>query len=595
MTSTSATDSFSGSIALPPDTPLMMWQVSAQGACTYCSPAWLRFTGRSLAQELGIGWIESVHVEDRGACESEFRQALWARRGFTTRLRIRRADGVYRTVVTIGAPRFGARGDLEGFDGTALDVTEQATADGNLTGTEDRLGLHADYTEEIVYRIRLHPRREVEYLSASVHRVTGHPPAAYYDLYRRPELANDLFVPEDRDTVLALLADPEGGSPVVVLRWKHADGRTIWMEHRRTLIRDEAGAPVAIVGVAKDITRQKMLEQQERQHAGLLFALVAHSDAKLVEGPDGQTILTNPAFGALFGETGPEPAREPSPDPERVDHIRRSGVPFWERVSWPDGRVIRREYVPVRSEQTLVAHMWLYVDVTAAVNKEQAWIDSKTRLRELAAHAEKVRETERRQLGRMLHDDIGQALTTIRLEFVTVAARFRQTAIPEQIDLVDRLQNAAGLIDTSLATLRRISTSLRPPVLDHLGLISAMEWEAAEFARRWNIRCRVTTLPRDLELDRERSTAVYRILLEALNNVGRHSQAGAVRIALLRRPGALLLKIEDNGRGISPEQAANPRTMGLLGMRERALPFGGDVRVGSAPRGGTRVLAIFPL
>jgi signal transduction histidine kinase len=203
--------------------------------------------------------------------------------------------------------------------------------------------------------------------------------------------------------------------------------------------------------------------------------------------------------------------------------------------------------------------------------------------------------TERRQLGRRLHDDIGQALRRIRLDVVTAVSMFQETAVPPQIDRAARLQNTAALIDTSLATLRRISTSLRPPVLDHLGPIAAMEWEAAEFARRSNIRCRVVKLPGDLELDRERSTAVYRILLEALSNVERHSKAGAVRIALLRRRRALLLKIEDNGRGISPEEAANPRTMGLLGMRERVLPFGGDVRVGAAPRGGTRVLAIFPL
>lgn len=226
---------------------------------------------------------------------------------------------------------------------------------------------------------------------------------------------------------------------------------------------------------------------------------------------------------------------------------------------------------------------------------ERAWIESKSRLRELAVHAEAVRETERRHLARMLHDDLGQAFSSIRLELITVIARFRQNAIPAQIDLVDRLQNAAGLIDVSLATLRGISTSLRPPVLDHLGLVAGIQWEADAFARRSGIRCRVTALPPNFELDRDRSTAVYRILLEALNNVAKHSKAGAVRIALLRRRGVLLVKIEDNGRGIRPEEAANPRTMGLLGMRERALPFGGEVRVGPAPRGGTRVLAIFTI
>lgn len=150
-------------------------------------------------------------------------------------------------------------------------------------------------------------------------------------------------------------------------------------------------------------------------------------------------------------------------------------------------------------------------------------------------------------------------------------------------------------MDISIATLRRISTSRPPPVLDRLGLIAGIRWEAAAFEQHAGIRCRVTARPRDFELDRDRSAAVYRILLEALNNVARHSKAGAVRVALLRRAGRVLLKIEDNGRGIHPDERTNPRTMGLLGMRERALPFGGDVRLGPAPRGGTRVLAILPL
>src|SRR5687767_3426343 len=119
------------SLTFPGDTTVMVWQLAADGACTYCSPAWLRFSGRSLEQELGKSWFEGVHELDRGVCESEFRQAVRARRAFSIRFRIRRSDGVYRTVVATGVPRHGAQGNLEGFEGTAVDITEQVTADGN--------------------------------------------------------------------------------------------------------------------------------------------------------------------------------------------------------------------------------------------------------------------------------------------------------------------------------------------------------------------------------------------------------------------------------------------------------------------------------
>ena len=482
-------------------------------------------------------------------------------------------------------------------------IVNTPTSTTSLTDTpSDPPGLHADHTAEVIYRIRTHPTPALEYISASVERLTGRSPAEFHNLYRYRAFAGDLLVEAEPDKALNLLIDP--GEPTVVLRWKHADGRTLWIEHERRHVRDEHGTIVAVVGVARDVTRQKMLERQEQEQAALLFTLVAHLDATLVEAPDGRTILCNPAFSRLFAQPsstaiGPAPApttaREPSPDTGRTSQIRARAQPASGRVRWPDGRVLQRDYVPVMVNGALVAHMWRYVDVTSAVRSEQAWFESKSALRQLAVQAEEVRETERRHLARMLHDDLGQAFTSIRLELITAIERFRATAHPDQIDLVDRLQNAAGLVDLSIATLRRISTSLRPPVLDHLGLIAAIRWEAAAFEQRSGIRCRVTALPRDFELDRDRSTAVYRILLEALNNVARHSKAGAVRIALLRRDGTLLLKIEDNGRGIHPDECKNPRTMGLLGMRERALPFGGDVRVGPAPRGGTRVLAIFPL
>ena len=231
----------------------------------------------------------------------------------------------------------------------------------------------------------------------------------------------------------------------------------------------------------------------------------------------------------------------------------------------------------------------------AALHDREEDVRSKRRLRDLAAHTESARERERRRLARLLHDELGQLFTSIRLELLSAVSEFRKTAVPAQFEVVDRLQNAAGLIDVSISTLRRISTALRPPVLDHLGLVAAVRWEAAAFERRTGIRCRVSVLPGNIELDRDRSTAIYRMVLEAMTNVARHAQAGAVRIALLRRRGAILVKIQDNGRGIRPEESTDPRKMGLLAMGERARRFGGEFRIGPGPRGGTRVLAILPL
>lgn len=328
----------------------------------------------------------------------------------------------------------------------------------------------------------------------------------------------------------------------------------------------------------------------------LLAALVEHQPPTVVEAVDGSPILFNSAFLRLFGVNDPKDVpHETAGDLNRMAELRAARRPAADRLALPDGRVLQRDYVPVTEGERLVAHMWRYADITGQVRGEEAWRAATERLRELATNAETAREEERRKLARLLHDELGQRFTTIRLELMAAISQFQRTALPEQIAVVDRLQAAAGQIDVSIAIVRRLSSDLRPPLLDHLGIVAAARFEASAFERRTGVRCRVSAFPADFALDAQRSTVVYRILLEALTNVARHAHAGAVRVAFLRRRGVVLVKIEDNGRGISQDEAANPHALGLLGMRERALPLGGDVRVVCAPRGGTRVLAIFPV
>ena len=225
---------------------------------------------------------------------------------------------------------------------------------------------------------------------------------------------------------------------------------------------------------------------------------------------------------------------------------------------------------------------------------EQRLRESRRRLRELSAHSERSREEERRALARTLHDELGQLFSSIRLELGAAIAEFRQSAAPEMRPVVDRLQAAAGLTDIGVASLRQLTTALRPPILDHLGLLPAIRWEASLFSKRTGLRCHVRARPANVTLDDAQVTALYRILLAALDNIVRHAAAGTVWIHLTRQRGVTLMEVRDNGRGITDEEVNNPRTMGLLGMRERALALGGEVRVTRARQNGTRLLVILP-
>jgi signal transduction histidine kinase len=198
-------------------------------------------------------------------------------------------------------------------------------------------------------------------------------------------------------------------------------------------------------------------------------------------------------------------------------------------------------------------------------------------------------------VARLLHDELGQVLTSIKLELGALTALVRASEGPYSSAVVDRLQSVAGLLGISIATVQRVAEKVRPATLGPMGLPEALHSEALLFEARTRIRCRVSVSPPKLQIDPARANVLYRILVEALTNVARHASAGAVQISLKKHGDVVLLSVRDNGRGIAPDRIDHPRAMGLLGMRERALAVGGDVRITPGGRRGTLVMAILPL
>lgn len=363
----------------------------------------------------------------------------------------------------------------------------------------------------------------------------------------------------------------------------------------------------------RDVTRQKDLEHERARDAALLAALIANlQDGVMAETGDGRIIVANAAFCRMFGLPDPESLVGASAEALREElwkalvadvpafrdltsGLRRRQEPqLGFEIRLLDGRVLDRDYVPVREPDGTVVHMWHYRDVTPRKDLEARLRESGQRLRALSAHSEQAREEERRRLARTLHDELGQLFSSIRLELGAAIAAFRERSDAPMRPIVDRLQAAAGLTDLSMASLRSLTTSLRPPILDHLGLIPAIRWEASLFSKRTGLRCHVRARPAAITLDDAQITALYRILLAALDNIAHHAAAGTVWIHLTRQRGVTLMEVRDNGRGITDAQVNNPRTMGLLGMRERALALGGEVRVTRGRQNGTRLLVILP-
>ena len=211
----------------------------------------------------------------------------------------------------------------------------------------------------------------------------------------------------------------------------------------------------------------------------------------------------------------------------------------------------------------------------------------------LAERLEQMREEERTRIARELHDELGQLLTCIKLDFVATVRRLRELKTPG--DVVDRLQSAVGQIDLGIQMVRRIATGLRPPGLDHRDLGGAIEYEARRMSAISGIAMPVSA--RVVEsVESEVATVAFRIFEEALTNAVRHSHATSIATTVgTTRRGKLILYVSDNGVGIPSARLNRRVSLGLLGMSERARKVGGTLRITSRAGQGTRVLLILPL
>lgn len=236
-------------------------------------------------------------------------------------------------------------------------------------------------------------------------------------------------------------------------------------------------------------------------------------------------------------------------------------------------------------------------DITDRKRFEEQLRTSREQLRALSAHLQSVREEERVNIAREVHDELGQVLTALKMDLSLLNYKLMESSavIPRRM-LFDEIKSMSNLVDTTIQSVRKIVTELRPEVLDHLGLKASIEWQAQEFQTRTGIICNMDSNLESIEVeDRDCATAVFRILQETLTNVARHSNATRVEITLKEEEELLILQVKDNGRGITENEISNAKSFGLLGIKERVLLLGGQVEIQGGSEKGTSVTVEVPL
>ena len=232
-----------------------------------------------------------------------------------------------------------------------------------------------------------------------------------------------------------------------------------------------------------------------------------------------------------------------------------------------------------------------FKDISSRKQSEEELRQSRRQLRELASYLESAREKERTRIAREIHDELGQALTALKMELHWCVQRLPK----DDMVLSERAKKLLKLVDENVHLVQRISSELRPGLLDNLGLSAAIEWQAGQFSERAGITFDFLSEPEDIVLDQTRSTALFRIFQETCTNIVRHAGATRAEIFLKATPVEVELRVTDNGKGITGTQISNPRSFGLMGIKERALSLGGEVEISVAEKGGTAVRVRIPL
>jgi len=596
-------------------TSAVPWESKLDSNCfDYVGPQAMALLGFPIKEWLEPGfWGRQLHPEDRHWVPIVRGEAIAKGRPFELEYRMVRADG--RTVWIREIMGFAPPGDNQpALGGFFLNVTHRRTAEDSLRESRLLIEQIASASAIILYAFDIAEQHCI-FVDGRVRDILGYEKEALADM--QPVFLLSQTHPDEIDESEAHLEKlRQARDQEVVIRefrMRKANGQWVWLCSRETVFkRSEAGAPLEIVGTAEDISEQveatKTLIANEELFRRLVettkvipFEIDLKSGRFTYVGPQAENLFgyrLQDWYGKRFWRNAIHPEDAGKSFLERnLELLGEQDLQTDVRVRSANGAYLWvRKILHLSREQNLRATArGFLLDITEGKELEIQNEEAKRQLRALAQRNQTIREEERLSAAREIHDELGQALTIMKINLAWMTKRLTATDATSTVDaLLDKIHSMEALADATLAAVRRIAAALRPPLLDELGLSDAIEWEAAEFEKRIGLQFELNTQRADA-VSPEVATVVFRIFQEILTNIARHANATRVRISLFCDDQEVALVVSDNGRGICPEEQSRSPSFGILGMRERALAVGGAVKIQGIPGKGTTVSLSIPL
>ena len=428
--------------------------------------------------------------------------------------------------------------------------------------------------------------------------------------YARDELLGHpvemLLAPEGRagtrERRAAVLEQPRGSRIESHTRCQRKDGSAFVADVSVSALHASHGP--LLLAMVRDATNRIAQEEKLREAARYARSLIETSmdpmvlidmKGKVQDANDAACQITGLAREALIGSDARSRFTEPEKLFEGYKQVMAQGqaLNYQLTIKHASGRTydVLCNAKAFRNEQGAVIGLFATAhDVTESRRIQQEISLSRQRLREMAAQGEAMREYERKNIAREVHDELGQVLTALRMDLTFTEMRHGGPSS----ELTDKLREMRGLVDRAIQGVRNVAANLRPSALD-MGLVPAIDWLCSDLTRHAAIPCEFRPSPLSVELPEDRAIGLFRIVQESLTNITRYAQASRVLVTLQEQGDELVLDVVDDGQGFDPVQARSRRSFGLLGMEERALALGGRVDISSAPDQGTRVRVVVPL
>lgn len=579
--------------------PAGIYMTDKDGKCTFVNEAWCRMAGMDPEEAYGDGWINAIHPNDRTHVFKLWDVYVNTGKEWNWTYRFIDKKGDIRWIYGLSKPVVNLDGNVIGFLGTNTDITERRKVENALQESESRFRKMAENSLTGIYIVDGY---RLKYVNPSLANIFG---------YTQDELTGEdpmkIIHPSDRDMVTENIRLRMSGE-IESLRYEFRGlckdgtikhilvlGEAIELEGRRN-----------IFGNILDITDRKLAEENLRQSEEKYRLLSEQSGVGIgLYSKDGIILFFNTrALKNLGGKMEDYAGRS------LVDVFgKKDGTKYLKRVT--EAIRLKKNMVFEDHFTSPTGNYWfssshslfsnsngevIGVQVVSHDISERKFFEeqlkkSTNELRELARHLVEVRESERTNIARDLHDDLGQKLTALNMDI-----SWLKTRIGVQSRTVEnKFQQMTSLMNETIESIQKISYGLRPSILDDLGLLPALEWLIKEFNKTSGITINASFAPKELDVDSQISLIVFRIVQEALTNVTRHSKATKAFLLVNKLGKILEVSVRDNGKGIEIEKIENPKSFGLVGMRERVNLIGGELIISGKPGEGTLIQVRIPL